>query len=146
MRILLVTVLLFALAPLPAGGAEERDQIWSALVLATNAESPAPVPKALEPYASMLQRIFGYSQFEIVGQHSQTIDSEQEKWLLPSKHLFLRVDSQRSRKGEHRLNLALFQDQRLLVETKADLGERSPLFIRGPLYGQGQLIIVLVVR
>ena len=44
------------------------------------------------------------------------------------------------------LNLKLFQEQKLLLETKARLSKASPLIIRGPQVGDGQLVIVLIVQ
>ena len=126
-------------------GQAATDTIWSALVLGTNSEQPKRIPQALEPYAPMLTRVFGYNAFEVIGQHSESIANSQAQWLLPSKHFFLRVASQRIKGSEHKLDLSLYQDKQLLVETTARLGTHSPLVIRGPLYGQGQLIILLVV-
>jgi hypothetical protein len=46
----------------------------------------------------------------------------------------------------YRLNLQLFQEQKLLFETEAKLSKRSPLVIRGPMVGDGQLVLLLVVE
>lgn len=43
----------------------------------------------------------------------------------------------------YRLKLQLFQGEKLLVQTDADLDRKSPAFIRGPLYSKGQLILML---
>src|SRR5947208_16874735 len=105
------------IAPGLLAKAAAAEVIWSALVLGTNTKEPAAIPDALRPYAPKLERIFGYNELELVGQHRETIDSDEEQWLLPSNHFFLRVYSQRIAPGEYKLKLALYQDQRLLVET-----------------------------
>jgi hypothetical protein len=143
-RILAPTILALGLIAAPVGARGET--IWSALIFGTNSDEPKAIPRTVEPYAPMLKRIFGYNQFEVVGQHRESIKDDEAGWLLPSKHFFLRVDSKRIDEGIHRLNLALYQDKRLLVDTTAKLGAGSPLLIRGPLYGKGQLIILLLVQ
>ena len=50
-----------------------------------------------------------------------------------------------SRDG-YRLNLQLFQDRQVLLETDASLSKSSPLVIKGPEIGAGQLLLVLVVQ
>ena len=140
---LLCGCLLVVVTALPA--AAEETKIWSALVLATNAKAPKAPPAELAPFAGKL-RVFGYNQFEIIGSHTEKVDDESNSWLLPSDDFFLGVKSQKGGNGEQLLDLKFYQNKRLLVETKARLGPRSPLFIRGPQYGQGRLIVVLLVR
>ena len=50
-----------------------------------------------------------------------------------------------SRDG-YRLRLQLFQDRQVLLETDATLSKSSPLVIRGPQIGAGQLLLLLVVQ
>ena len=133
--------------PSPAAAA---DKIWSALVVATNAASPKDAPAELREFAPRLKRIFGYNQFELVGNATATIDDRTENWLVPSQSFWLGVKARRAvskeARGGYLLNLQLFQDKRPLVDTEAKLAPGSPLFIRGPQYGKGQLIIVLQVQ
>jgi hypothetical protein len=44
------------------------------------------------------------------------------------------------------LNLQLFQEHKLLLETDAKLSKSSPLVIRGPQVGDGQLVLLLVLE
>jgi hypothetical protein len=141
---LALILLLIGFAHVQAGAAEQ-ESVWSALVLATKSDKAAPIPKPLAPFAKKLA-VFGYNQFEIVGSHTQEIDSPESRWLLPSEDFYLGVTSRKEEPGKHRLHLQFYQGKRLLVETDARVGEGSPLFIRGPLYGNGQLIVVVVVR
>lgn len=46
----------------------------------------------------------------------------------------------------YRLKLALYQGDKYIVQTDVDLDRRSPIFIRGPLYSNGQLILMLQVN
>lgn len=126
------------------------DRIWSAVVLATNPSTPKAPPAELREFAPRLKRVFGYSQFDLVGAAEEKIDDRTESWLVPSPSFWLSVKARRAvskeTRGGYLLNLELFQDKRPLLETEAKLAPGSPLFIRGPLYGNGQLIIVLQVQ
>ena len=42
--------------------------------------------------------------------------------------------------------LQLFQDRQMLLETDATLSKSSPLVIKGPQIGAGQLLLLLVVQ
>ena len=44
------------------------------------------------------------------------------------------------------MNLKLFKEQELLLEMDTKLNKRSPLVIKGPQVGGGQLLLVLVVQ
>jgi len=121
------------------------DVVWSALVYASEEKEPAPAPVELAAYQQKLQHVFGYNQFQILSQHREIMDSRFEHWLLPGNGFCLLVDTKKFR-GNHQLNLQLYQEKRLVVQTIALLARKSPIFLRGPLYGDGQLIIVLGVE
>lgn len=130
--------------------APAADRIWSAVVLATNPPTSKEAPPELREFAPRLKRVFGYSQFELIGAASEKIDDQNESWLVPSQSFWLGVKARRAvskeARGGYLLNLQLFQDKRPLLETEAKLAPGSPLFIRGPQYGKGQIIIVLQVQ
>ena len=171
----LLTLLLLALhfaAPQQTRAAD-FPSVWSALVLATNEDQPKSPPHELAHFVPKLEKIFGYNQFELIGQHTEKMDDPNECWLIPSKDFFLRVDTKtiagkdaekigekekektekadKADKGKEKektyvLKLALFQDTKQLLEFETKLASQSPLFIRGPMYAGGQLIIVLLVK
>lgn len=139
---LLLTLLLVA------ASAQADDKIWSAVVLASKAK---PGEKAKEPpaelalYAAKMAKVFGYDQFEILGSATKAIDEENERWLVPSQNFW--IGARAAQKGDgYDLALEFFHDKRLLLETQARLGPRSPLFIRGPMHARGQLLVVFEVR
>lgn len=132
------------------GPAAEVDKIWSALVVATNVAEPSAVPAELQALAGKMKRVFGYNQFELVGSALQVIDERNESWLVPSKSFWLGVKSRRAlskeAQGGYLLSLQLYHEKRPLVDTEAKLAPGSPLLIRGPQYGKGQIIIILQVQ
>ena len=128
---------------LPAHAAET---VWSGLVLATNTANPAPGPPELRAISDTLRRTFGYNQFELIGQSRKALSTGEENWLASSKHFSLHVDARGATEDGYRLKLQLYQDRQALLETDADLSKRSPLVVKGPQIGAGQLLLVLVVQ
>ncbi len=141
---LLVLLLAISGAFLPGALADEN--VWSGLVVATNTKHPAPPPPEMHRLTRTLERTFGYNQFELIGQSRKTLRSGEENWLAASKHFSLHVDARGASRDGYRLNLQLFQDRQVLLETDASLSKSSPLVIKGPEIGAGQLLLVLVVQ
>lgn len=132
----------------PGGVAAEEDKIWSAVVLASNAKKgaqPAAVPPEIAPFAAKLSKFFGYNQFEILGSATKAMDGQAERWLVPTQNFWVGARATRER-GGYRLNMEFFHDKRLLLETEAMLGPKSPLFIRGPMHARGQILVVFEVK
>lgn len=149
MRLSLLLGILLAMALTAASADQDEDgkwSVWSALVLATNEEKPLPPPGELASFQTKLKNIFGYNQFEIIGQHTELMDAPDERWLIPSKNFCLSVKSKQKADTCYLSHLELFQQEKMLASFDLNLGHQCPLFIRGPLYGNGQLIIVLVVK
>ena len=127
-----------------------QDKIWCGVMLATNADNPKKPPGELREFAPRLERVFGYNQFELVGSASNALGDKTESWLSPNDSFSLELKARRAMsrdaRGGYLLNIQLFQGKRPLVDTEAKLAPGSPLFIRGPQYGHGQLILVLQVQ
>ena len=139
-----VVVLLATIVALRTGQAAT---VWSGLVMARNAAQPTPVPAQLDPIEGTLKGAFGYNQFEIIGEATKTLKSGEEDWLASSKFFSLHVDAKgETPQASYLLNLKLYKEKELLLETDAKLSKRSPLVIKGPLVGDGQLLLVLVVQ
>lgn len=121
-------------------------KVWSGLVVATNAARPLPAPGEVNRLDETLRRTFGYNQFEVIAQSQKALQSGEANWLAVSKHFSLRVDPRGVSSNGYRVNLQLFQDKQVLLETDATLSKSSPLVIKGPQVGAGQLLLLLVVQ
>ena len=126
--------------------AQAADTVWSGLVVATNAPQPTPIPAELNRLEGTLKGLFGYNQFQVIGQSRSTIKNGDEDWLAASKYFSLRADTKSATRAGYVMNLQLFQEQKLLFETEAKLSKRSPIVARGPQVGEGQLVLVLLVE
>ena len=120
--------------------------------MAENAEKPQPVPTELARFERTLKDLFGYNQFQIIGESRKTLKTGQEDWLAASKHFSLHVDARGPSDSGYEVNLKLLQrdndeaEKQVLLETDTKLTKRSPLVIKGPQVGGGQLLLVLVVQ
>lgn len=135
--------------PLPAVKPATDGRVWGALIFATNdaaqltgarEQAAAQLPKLDE----RLAKVFPFKHFEILGQHQQDIFREYESWVVPSRDLFLKIDSKGpADRGGVKLHLQVWREQQVLVKSDAVLRAGSPLFIGGPPWKDGRLIFVL---
>ena len=128
----------------PVGHAAET--VWSGLVIADNVTQPQPIPGELTRIEGLLKKFFGYNQFEVIGQSQKKLKTGQEDWLATSKFFGLHVDARGETQAGYVLNLKLYKEKELLLETETKLSKRSPLVIKGPQVGGGQLLLVLIVQ
>ena len=138
------SVLVLMMTPAPASHAAEK--VWSGLVIAENVTQPQPIPSELTRIEGLLKKFFGYNEFQVIGQSQKILKTGQEDWLATSKFFSLHVDARGETPGGYVLNLKLYKEKELLLETEAKLSKRSPLVIKGPQVGGGQLLLVLVVE
>jgi hypothetical protein len=136
----------FALVLSTATELRGAETVWSGLVIAENVEQPQPVPPELTRIEQPLKHLFGYNQFQVIGQSEKALKTGQEDWLATSKFFGLHVNARGESVAGYVLNLKLYKEKELLLETEAKLSRRSPLVIKGPQVGSGQLLLVLVVQ
>ena len=75
--------------------------------------------------------------------HAQeSLHRKQSFWIQAKAR---RAASKEAR-GGYLLSLQLFHDKRQLVDTETRLAPGSPLFIRGPEYGKGQIVFALMIE
>jgi hypothetical protein len=139
--VLSIALIVIAAAPLSAA-----EKVWSGLVMAEFAEKPHPAPAQIAPFEKTLVELFGYNQFEVIGESSKTLKTGQEDWMATSKYFSLHVDARGESDSGYELGLKLYQEQQVLLETDTKLSRESPLVIKGPQVGGGQLILVLVAN
>src|SRR5438132_4920220 len=137
-----VVALIFSAAP----AIKAAEIVWSGLVIAENVSRPQSIPPELTRIEGSLKKFFGYNQFQVIGQSQKTLKTGQEDWLATSKFFALHVDARGESEAGYVLNLKLYREKELLLETDAKLSKRSPLVIKGPQVGSGQLLLVLVVQ
>jgi hypothetical protein len=145
-RSLAVVISVLLLTTTMAPALQAAQTVWSGLVIAENVTTPQPVAPELTRIEGLLKKFFGYNQFKVIGQSQKILKTGQEDWLATSKFFGLHVDARGETEGGYVLNLKLYKEKELLLETEAKLSKRSPLVIKGPQVGGGQLLLVLVVQ
>ena len=145
-RSLALVISVLVLTMTAAAASQAAETVWSGLVMAENVTQPEPVPSELTRIEGLLKKFFGYNQFQVIGQSQKTLRTGQEDWLATSKFFGLHVDARGETQAGYLLNLKLYKEKELLLETEAKLSKRSPLVIKGPQVGGGQLLLVLVVQ
>jgi hypothetical protein len=126
--------------------AQASQMVWSGLVMATNVAQPDPIPTELHRIEGMLKDWFGYNQFKVIGHSRKTLITGSEDWLASSKYFSLHVDAKGETDDGYLLKLTLFQEKSVLLEAETKLSKASPLVIKGPQVGDGQLLLVLIVQ
>lgn len=133
-----------------ADRAAKDGSVWGVLIFANNAKATELDPKAIEDFPDLAKRLgkaFPFTNFELLGQHSQVVFREYESWVVPSKDVFLKVDSKgTAAKGGLNLHVQFWQGPQVLVKTDTILQSNSPLFIGGPKWRDGRLIFVLLLK
>lgn len=122
------------------------DSIWSALVLATNETPPRTGPRKLERFGPTIQKVFGYNSLYLLGDSANEITSGTEQWLVPSRDFFFQVACQQRDDTRYVLRLELFRGDSPLLTTEVRLARNAPLYVRGPQWGNGQLLLLLEIR
>ncbi|MEP6937407.1 MAG: hypothetical protein ABI871_04995 [Chthoniobacterales bacterium] len=146
LRGLLLVGMVGALALASAPAVTASESVWSGLVMANNVVRPEATPPELVRLEQTLKELFGYNQFKVIGQANKTLTTGPEEWLASSKYFSLHVDSKGPIDSSYLLSLQLYQERKLLLETDAKLSRSSPLVIKGPQVGDGQLLLLLVVQ
>ena len=145
LRVTRICGLILLCLGLVASARAEGETLYGALIIATKVEHPTPPPEELRAQAENLHTVFGYNEFRVLGQKRKLVSKGTEDWLVPSRQFFLRVDTRNPVAGGYALGLELRKEDRVIVEADVKLNRDRPLFISGPLVGQGQLIILLMV-
>jgi hypothetical protein len=129
--------------------AKQDGKIWGALYFATDSEIEKAEPGTEKTKATLekLAKAFEEKHYQLLGEHTQAIFSEYESWVVPSKDIFLKIDSKGPAKEGKGINLhlQLWRDKNVLLKTDVVLRD-TPIFIRGPKWGNGYLIMAIELR
>ncbi len=68
--------------------ADAAHAVWSGLVIAENVPQPAAIPPELNKFEQTLKDLFGYNQFEVIGQSNKTLRTGEEDWLAYEQVFF----------------------------------------------------------
>jgi len=137
---------LFLLAVVVCAPAQGAAHAWSCLLYASNAATPAKLPERLAAYGPRLKRSFGFSNYRLMAQYEIAVDEAAETPLLSAGDLHISITSLLPAPGgRYLVGLLFVEGSQQIMETQARVGRGSPLFIRGPEWREGQVIIVVAI-
>ena len=134
---------------------ETEAQIWGGLFFAKTLEegndrAQTPTGISTEELADLRKRLgsaFEGKDCTLLGEHTQGLFKQYESWLVPSKELFLKLDSKGPAEGGGvNLHLQLWRGESVVLKTDATLKPDSPLFIEGPAWRGGNLVFVVLLK
>jgi hypothetical protein len=153
--LLLGAGLLFVMAGLTqAGEAPVIESVWGCLLYASNdraaekvqTQAQTPIPARIRDYDERLEKLLGYASIQTLGQGETVIEPNRPSSIVFHGNIRVELTGLTRQPGEHFLVvLRLFQNDHQLIETQANVTRGSPLFIRGPLWRSGQLVVAVMV-
>ena len=120
--------------------------VWGCLLYASNSPAPVQTPGRLNRFDKKLQQETGFTSLQTLGENQAQFTAGRNGTLTFPADLRVTVTSiSRGADGKIVVGLELFRGEKQLLLTQAKLNQGSPLFIRGPAWRQGELIIAVVV-
>ncbi|MBV9107169.1 MAG: hypothetical protein JO066_05725 [Verrucomicrobia bacterium] len=119
---------------------------WGCLLYASNADTALDLPPPLAHYDVPLRRFLGYSNYRVIAQREIAVENQAENLLVSAGALQVLLTSlSSSLDGKYLVGLLFVEGNKQVMETQAKVTQGSPLFIRGPDWRDGQIIIVVML-
>jgi hypothetical protein len=137
-----------------AGEAPVVESVWGCLLYASNDRAAEKVQTQIQPqipaqireYDERLEKLLGYASIQTLGQGETVVEPNRPSSIVFHGDIRVELTGLTRQPGEHFLVvLRLFQKDHQLIETQANVTRGSPLFIRGPLWRSGQLVVAVMV-
>lgn len=150
----ILALLVLLAAPLIAadtGKLEADAKVWSGLYYAgPEDETKGVVPEGRA--AKLVERMKKVEQlqfptYRLIGAVSEDVLKEYESWVLPSEVFFIKLDSLgRDEEGALNATLNIWQQKNVLLKASMKLRKGRPMFVRGPKWGEGYIVIALLLE
>jgi len=126
--------------------ARAAETFWGCLIYASHTGQCNSLPQRLRGYDSRMSSAFGYSRFCLMVQRQIPLQVQKEAGLIFSDDLKVVLTSLTDvSDGKYLIRLLFVEGQEPIIETQARVNRGSPLFIRGPNWRDGQIIIVVMI-
>jgi hypothetical protein len=100
----------------------------------------------LDAYEAPLRRSLGYSNYRLIAQHEIALINQPQNLLVSAGDIqVILTNPSVAPDGRYLVGLLFVEGTKEVMETQAKVGLGSPLFIRGPDWREGQIIIVFMV-
>jgi hypothetical protein len=136
-------LLLFGAFAKPAIATEH---VWGCLLYASNSTKAFDLPSRLSGYDARLRNGLGFSTYRVIAQRETAVEDRPKNLLVSAGDIQVRLTSlSRTSDGKYLVGILFLEGANQVMETQARVGEGSPLFIRGPDWREGQIIIVVMI-
>jgi hypothetical protein len=126
--------------------AQTSVRAWGCLLYASNVDQSFELPPRLAYYGAPLRRSLGYSNYRVIAQHEIAVETQAENLLVSAVDIqVLLTGLARAPDGKYLVELLFTEGAKQVMEAQAKVGQGSPLFIRGPEWRDGRIIIVVMV-
>jgi hypothetical protein len=144
LRFLILTV---ALSALGTSASFAGNKVQIGLYLAENAPPPPNAHLASEGLHHRLHEVFGFKHYELIKEQEIDVRNEWEQWFIPRRDFFIRVEPlRRIDDGPRMIDYEIYKDGFIVAKGRYEPREGTPLFINGPDFHEGRLILVLEPR
>jgi hypothetical protein len=142
---IIALMLLFLAVSTGAGIA--GDKIRAGLYLAEN-EPPPPGAALARPQLNyQLQQVFGFVHYRQLKEQYFSLHNEWAQWFIPRRDFFVRIEPLHHEPGQPRMiDYEIYKDGFIVVKGTYEVHEETPLFINGPDFRSGRLILVIEAR
>ena len=120
--------------------------VWSGLVIANNVAQPDEIPPELHRVEGTLKALFGYNQFKLIGQSQKALRPWRGRLACLEQILSLCTSIPRARRIRLSAEAEIISGEKPASRNGSKVSKASPLVIKGPQVGDGQLLLVLVVQ
>jgi hypothetical protein len=122
------------------------EHVWGCLLYASNSTKTFDLPSRLGGYAARLRNGLGFSNYRVIAQRETAVEGRPENLLVSAGDIQVLLTSlSRASDGKYLVGILFLEGTNQVMETQARVGEGSPLFIRGPDWREGQIIIVVMI-
>lgn len=120
--------------------------VWGCLLYASNTPTPVQAPDRINPFDKTLEEETGFKSLQRVGENQTAMVAGRDGVLTFPGDLRVTITNlSQERDGRLLVALQVYRGNKELLLTQARLREGVPLFIRGPAWRQGELIIAVVI-
>ncbi len=127
-----------------AGLARAGDPLRVSLYLGENSQPKADALLAPERLAQRLHQVFGFQHYTLRKELSVDLDARWAQWAIPRKDFYIRLEPLGpDADGVALVDYEIYKDGFIVAKGRYEPSAETPLFIRGPDFGPGSLILVL---
>jgi hypothetical protein len=139
--------LLLAFSAMGLGASFASGKVWVGLYLAENGPPPDDSTPAPEPLHHRLHEVFGFKHYELLKSQEIGLRDEWPHWFMPRRDFFMCLAPLRHEPGTpHLLDYEIYKDGFIVAKGRYQPQDGTPLFINGPDFKDGRLILVLEPR